>query len=101
MFNIEELNVRTAEQEKDIKSLNHRVKDLENQQSSIQSLTLSVQELALNMKQMLDEQKNQSKRLLLLEELPAKKWNKLTATIITALASGIVGAVLGAVFSLL
>ena len=87
--------------EHEVGSLKHRMDKVEEKTDDIQSLAMSVQELALNMKNMLDEQKSQNKRLCALEQIPAKRWNNLTATIITALASGIVGAVLGAVFSLL
>lgn len=87
--------------EHEVGSLKHRMKKVEEKTDTIQSLAMSVQELALNMKNMIDEQKNQSDRLRALEQMPIKRWNNLTQTIITALTSGVIGAILGAVFSLL
>lgn len=97
----ESLVLKINDLEHEVGSLKHRMKTVEEETHTIQNLAMSVQELALNMKNMLDEQKEQNKRLSVLEQLPAKRWNSLTTTIITALASGIVGVLAGAVFSLL
>lgn len=100
-MNDEAILLKLNDLEHETGSLKHRMKTVEEKSDDIQRLAMSVQELALNMKNMLDEQKEQNKRLSVLEQLPAKRWNNLTATIITALASGIVGVIVGAVFSLL
>lgn len=89
--------VKLAEHNKEIGSLKHRLRELEEQNESIHSLALSVKELAVNMQNMHVEQERQNKaqelviaRINALEESPAKKWNNLEKVIITALVSGII-----------
>lgn len=53
----EEIAVTLAEHGKEIGSLKHRTKDLEEQNKVIQELVLSVRELALNMKNMMERAK--------------------------------------------
>lgn len=75
----------------EIKSLKHRVDEQDAASKDIKDLILTVNELAINMRYMIEEQKCQGTRLNTLEKAPAKKWNQLTA----ALISGIIGIVLG------
>jgi hypothetical protein len=87
-MNSEEIAVELKGHEKEIGSLKHRVKDLEEATKLIQELVISVKELALNMKNMIEEQKNQGERLLVLETKPARRWD----SVVTALISAGVGA---------
>lgn len=70
---------------------NRRLELLEESVKSIQDLTVSVHMLAHDMKQMLEEQKEQGKRLDKLEQEPANAWKQVKTTIITAVVSTIAG----------
>lgn len=87
----EEIAVTLAEHGKEIGSLKHRTKDLEEQNKVIQELVLSVRELALNMKNMMEEQKSQGARLEKLENEPAEQWNSAKKTAFTAIISTLAG----------
>ena len=89
--------VRLAEHGKEIGSLKHRMRDIEEQNNTIHALALSVKELAVNMQNMHSELERQNRtqeqaiqRINILEERPSKRWNTLETVIITALASGII-----------
>lgn len=70
---------------------NKRLELLEESVKSIQDLTVSVHMLAHDMKQMLEEQKEQGKRLDKLEHEPADAWKQVKTTIVTAVVSTIAG----------
>ena len=72
---------------------NKRLELLEESVKYIQDLTVSVHMLAHDMKQMLEEQKEQGKRLDKLEQEPADAWKQVKTTIITAIVSTIAGGV--------
>lgn len=101
----ENIAVKLAEHNKEIGSLKHRVKELEENNTTIHELVLSVKELAMNMQSMLKEQERlnktqeaQAQRLNALEDKPAKRWESLVTIITTAIASGIIGYILAAIF---
>ena len=50
------------------------------------------------MRQMLDEQKEQGKRLDALEREPTETYNMIKKTILTAIVSGVVGMLIGNLF---
>ena len=76
----------------EIRSLKHRINDLEEQNKTIQDLVLTVRELALNMTRMIEEQKAQGKRLDKLEGKSGEEWEAmkkhLIHTILGVLAAG-------------
>lgn len=72
-----------------------RISFLEEEQRHIGDLTASVRELAVNMTNMLREQERQGKRLETLEARDGEKWRKTVWYVATA----VLGAVLGFVFS--
>lgn len=82
----------------EIRSLKHRMEDLEEQNKTIQDLVLNVRELALSMKNMLEEQKEQGKRLDKLEKRSGEEWEAMKKHLIhtmlgvlaAALASGMI-----------
>lgn len=91
----ESVAVKLAEHGKEIGSLKHRVKELEEQNEVIQDLALSVQKLAMSVQSMVKEQERYSKaqerafqRIESLEKKPAKYWDTVITVIITALLSG-------------
>lgn len=93
----EEIAVKFAEHHKEIGSAKHRITELEEQNKTIQELVLSVHELAINMKTMLEEQQSQGKRLAELEKEPVTRLTQIKTAIITALASSLITAIVGAV----
>ena len=87
----EDIAVKIEGHEHEIGSLMHRMKNQEEQTKVIQDLVLSVKELAMNMKNMIDEQKEQSERLAKLEKEPAERWNAARNTAFTTVVSVISG----------
>lgn len=65
-----QVELKLNDHDHEIKSLKHRVKDVEDKQSEIGALTASVNELAINMRYMVEEQKKQGQRLNKLESEP-------------------------------
>lgn len=90
-----EIEVRFAEHRKDIRSLEKRMDKQETQNKVIQDLVISVKEMAINMTQMLEELKAQGIRLDKLEQEPAESWKLVKTTLLTALISILIGAVVG------
>lgn len=97
-MNNEDIAVKLAEHGKEIGSLKHRTKELEEKNDTIQELVLSVQKLAVNMQSMLKEQERQGEAITVLQERPAKRWDTIITAIITAVISGIVGFALANIF---
>lgn len=94
----EEIAVELKGLQKDVRSLEKRMNEQEKQNDIIQNLVISVKELAINMRQMLDEQKEQGKRLDALEREPTETYNMIKKTILTAIVSGVVGMLIGNLF---
>lgn len=92
-----ELNDHTHE----IKSLKHRVDEVEKKQETIGSLAQSVNELAINMKYMVEEQKEQGQRLRRLESEPADSAKYYKRLIIGSICTTVLGAIIGALIALL
>lgn len=97
----EKIVLQLNDHKNEIGSLKHRVSDLEEAQKSITTLTLAVNDLATNMKYMVQEQKEQGKRLENLEKEPAEEAKYMRRTIITATITSIVGAIIGALIGLI
>lgn len=68
-----------------------RIELLENQTKEISQLTLSVSDLAHSVKDMCQEQANQSKRLEALEGRDGEMWRKVIGYIIAAVVSAVIG----------
>lgn len=97
----EEIAVKLAEHENRIKVSEHRIKDVEDAQKEIRTLTLSVHEMAISLKNVVEEQKEQRKCLDALEAKPGKRWEKASDKIIDVVISGIVGAILATLLTLI
>lgn len=97
----EEIAVTLAEHGKEIGSLKHRVKDVEETQKEIHSLTLSVHEIALSLKNVVEEQKKQRDDLNELKSRPAKRWQKASDKVIETILTVILTALITAVLALL
>ena len=96
----EEIAVTLTRHEDKIKSLEHRVHACECENESIRKIALSVNKLAVNMEHMLTEQKEQGKRLNALERAPAEGYRRLKDTLVKCVISSVVGALIGAVMTL-
>ena len=70
---------------------NHRLQKLEDVITNINDLTVAVKELAVTMSGMQKELEKQGKRLETIEAEPADKWRTLTKTVLTVLASAVIG----------
>ncbi|MGL4697345.1 hypothetical protein [Enterococcus larvae] len=90
-----EAAVKFENHDQHIKSLERRMEIQEKQDETMRDLVISVKLLATNMENMLEEQKEQSQRLKKLEDEPADNWNIVKRTILTAIVSGLAGALLG------
>lgn len=71
---------------------NNRIKELEESMKITQELTTSIHTLAHDMKHMLDEQKEQGKRLDKLESAPAEQWSSMKRTIFNTIVGAGAGA---------
>jgi TolA-binding protein len=97
----EEIAATFANHENRLKVSEHRIDDLEDAQKQIYDLTISVKELAMSVKNMVEEQKEQSVRLKKLESKPAKKWETVGDTFLTAIVGTIAGALMAGVIALM
>lgn len=78
---------------------NQRLRALEKSMSLMKELTISVHTLAHDMKQMLDEQKEQGKRLDKLEAAPAEQWGSMKRTVFnTVIGAGAGAFATGAIY---
>lgn len=100
-MNEHEIALKLNDHDHEIKSLKHRMTDMEKKQSEIETLTLSVSELAVNMRHMLEEQREQNERLKALESAPADEMKTIHRTLITTVITTVVGAVIGAILTLI
>lgn len=76
---------------------NERLSKLERTVEEITKLTISVEKMAISMENMTTELRSQGERLTDIESKPGEKWEKLSWVVITALATGILGYILGMV----
>lgn len=97
----QEVALKLNDHDHEIKSLKHRVSDVEKKQTEIETLTLSVSKLAVNMQHMLEEQREQSQRLKALESAPADEVKTIHKTLLTAVITTVVGAIVGAILALI
>lgn len=97
----EEVAVKLEGHDRDIKSLGHRMDDVEKMQQQIMDLTLSVKDLSNSVKSMVTEQKSQGERLSKLEGEPLENAKYIKRTIVTAVLTGIVSAIIGLFIGLL
>lgn len=97
----ENVTITLTKHGEEIKSLKHRMDDVETKQTEIETLTASVNKLAINMEYMVQEQKDQGNRLKQLEVAPAEHAKSIRATIISSIVTAVVGAIIGALLALI
>lgn len=100
-MNEQQIALKLNDHDHEIKSLKHRVEEVEQKQSEIGELTQSVNKLAINMGYMFDEQKEQGERLKKLETEPADNAKYYKRTIISCVITTVIGGILGALIALL
>ena len=96
----EEIAIKLTNHDNRIKVSEHRIDDLEESQKQMYDLTISVKELAMSVKNMVDEQREQSERIKKLEEKPGKRWDLIVTSAITTVVGALVGAAMSALFLL-
>lgn len=80
-----------------IKSLEHRTENLENEVHDLRELTKAVAVTNSNVKQLSTQFDELHQDVKELKEIPANRWDK----IITAIITGAVGALIGAILTLI
>lgn len=73
---------------------NHRLDSLEEQTKEFREIALSVQKLATNMEHMLEEIKDQGKRLKKIEEAPLQSLSLAKSTFVSTLVKMLAGALI-------
>ena len=68
---------------------NQRIAACEQSETRIQSLTVSVEKMVICMNQMVEELKQQGKRLTVIENRDGEMWRKVVGYVLTALASSV------------
>lgn len=91
MVTAEEIAIKLTEHDNKIKVSEYRIKDLEEQNKVIQELALSVKELAITMKNMIEEQKDQGKRISSIEKEPGDNYRQIKWYLLTSIATFIIG----------
>lgn len=86
-----EIFVKINENHGRIKALENRMDKMEEQSQAINDLALSVKELAVNMNVMNEKQEDQNKRLSVLENKPARRWELVVELVITTLVGALIG----------
>lgn len=90
----EEMAVTLSAHERDIAYLKEQTRN-------INDLVTSVKLLANNMERMAEEQERQGEKLEKLENAPAEKYENLRSTVVSCIVTGVISAILGAVFMLI
>lgn len=97
----EEVAVKLETHDQEIKSLKHRMKDIEERDKTLSELTTSVKTLAVNMEYMAKEQQNQGERLERLEREPYDNYKHYKQVLIGCIITTVVGTFLGALLTLI
>lgn len=95
----EELAIALTEQRQHMKSAEHRLDKLEQQQEATNQLVRSVDKLAQSMDVMSKEQKRQGEKIDLLEKDKSETFKYWLRTILTAVATGVIGYALALLFA--
>ena len=94
---MDSLPSKVMEHDAKIKSVEHRVKNLENEVHDLRELTKAVAVTNSNVKQLSSQFDELHQDVKELKEIPANRWDK----IITAIITGVVGTLIGAILTLI
>lgn len=98
-MDIDEIAMEVARQGQHIKSNAHRIDELEEQQKETRALVRSVDKLAQSVESMVKEQERQGKQIDALEASRSDTFKYWLRTILTAVATGIIGYALALLFT--
>ncbi len=76
--------------------INHRLANLEKIVNQIQEMNSNISELATNMKYILEEQREQGKRLDKIEDEPKTVWDSMKKGVFNAIGTAIGGGIIAA-----
>lgn len=76
--------------------INHRLVNLEKIVNQIQEMNSNISELATNMKYILEEQREQGKRLDKIEDEPKTAWDSMKKGVFNAIGAAIGGGIIAA-----
>ena len=93
---MDSLASKVMEHDVKIKGVEHRVKDLENEVHDLRELTKAVAVTNSNVKQLSNQFDELHQDVKDLKAIPSNRWN----SIVTAIGTGIVGALVGAILAL-
>ena len=93
---MDSLPSKVMEHEARLKGAEHRIKDLETEIHDLRDLTQAVAVTNSNVKQLSTQFDELHQDVKELKEIPANRWNG----IVTAIATGVVGALIGAILTL-
>lgn len=96
-----QIELKLNDHDHEIGSLKERVSTCEERQSTIYDLASSVKELSINMKYMLEEQRKQGSRLEALEQAPKEEAKFVRRQVISAIITGVLGTIVGALLALI
>ena len=88
---VREYEHRISAVEQSIKYAHHRINDIE-------KLVESVHTIANEIKHMREDLNDVKERVDIIEEKPAKRWDLVVTTVVTAVTSGFVGYLLSSLF---
>ena len=84
-----DIKVRLENHEQRLVYAEESIKEMKRTTQTIQDLALSVNKMSINMESMLEEMKDQSQRLQMLEQAPGKMWTSAKKTAFTSIVSAI------------
>lgn len=97
----QEIVVQVHDLQKDVDSLESRVSKCEDSFSLLQEMNLNINKLAIHMDSVITELKTQSTRISTLEQEPVKAVKEIRKAFISAIVSGLVGLIIGAITAIL
>ena len=93
-----QLLIETSER---AKSNTHRIDELAKEHAAIHELAIAVKEIAMETKSLREELSSQGSKIEALEQLPAQRWNSMVKTLVTSVATTILGGIVGAVLAVI
>lgn len=94
---MDSLPSKVMEHEARLKGVEHRIKDIEGEVHDLRALTEAVAVTNANVKQLSNQFDELHQDVKELKDIPANRWDK----IITAIITGVVGALIGAFLTLI
>lgn len=91
---MDSLPARVMEHDAKIKSVEHRVKNLESEVHDLRELTKAVAVTNSNVKQLSNQFDELHQDVKELKQIPASRWDKAITTIITSVVGALIGAFL-------